>query len=180
MNALFRTSLTLAAALVCAQASAQVTFFEHDGFGGRSFTATGQLRDLTRYGFNDRTSSVVVLGDRWEACDDARFGGRCVVLRPGRYPSLSAMGLNNRLSSVRVLGDSMRISDDRYAPYDALVEASPRAAYITAHQPELDTRLRAEFARLAVTYQEASFGDFHVFCGLSRKVTPAQMGWGGS
>lgn len=70
--------------------------------------------------------------------------------------------------------------DDRYAPYDALVAASPRAAYITAHQPGLDARLRAEFARLDVTFQEASFGDFHVFSGLSRKVTPAEMGWGGS
>ena len=94
----------------------QLVLFENEGFQGRSFTAGNQIDDLTRYGFNDRASSVVVLGDRWEACDDARFGGRCVVLRPGRYPSLSAMGLNNRLSSVRVLGDNMRISDDRYAP----------------------------------------------------------------
>ena len=70
--------------------------------------------------------------------------------------------------------------DDRYAPYDARVAASPRAAYVTAHLPELDTRLRAEFARLDVTYQEARFGDFHVFYAMSRKVTPAELGWGGS
>ena len=94
----------------------QVVLFENEGFQGRSFTAGNQIDDLTRYGFNDQASSAVVLGDRWEACDDARFGGRCMVLRPGRYPSLSAMGLNNRLSSVRVLGSNMRISDDRYAP----------------------------------------------------------------
>ena len=99
-----------------ATSAPQLVMFENEGFQGRSFTAGNPIDDLTRYGFNDRASSVVVLGDRWEACDDARFGGRCVVLRPGRYPSLSAMGLNNRLSSVRVLGDSMRISDDRYAP----------------------------------------------------------------
>ncbi len=97
-------------------AAPQVVFFENEGFQGRSFTAGNQIDDFTRYGFNDQASSVVVLGDRWEACDDVRFGGRCVVLRPGRYPSLSDMGMNNRVSSVRTLGANIRISEDRYAP----------------------------------------------------------------
>ncbi len=106
---------------VPAPSAPQVVLFESEGFQGRSFTVGGQIDDLTRYGFNDRASSAVVLGDRWEACDEARFGGRCVMLRPGRYPSLSTMGLNNRLSSVRALGDNMRVSDDRYAPLPELV-----------------------------------------------------------
>jgi hypothetical protein len=72
------------------------------------------------------------------------------------------------------------VRDDRYAPYDALVAASPRAAYVTARLPELDTKLRAAFARLAVTYDEASLGDFHVFYSLSRKVTPDELGLGGT
>ena len=101
MSALFRTALALAAATVCLQASAQVTLYEHDGFGGRSFTATGQLRDLTQYGFNDRASSVVVERNNWQVCEDAGFGGRCVVLQPGRYPSLGSLGLNDRISSLR-------------------------------------------------------------------------------
>ena len=112
---------------VPAQSGPQVVLFENEGFHGRSVTAGNQIEDLTRYGFNDQASSAVVLGDRWEACDDVRFGGRCVVLRPGRYPSLSAMGLNNRLSSVRVLGSNMRISDDRYAPLpDQVYDNRPR------------------------------------------------------
>lgn len=101
---------------VPAPSAPQAVLFEYEGFQGRSFTVGNPINDLNRYGFNDRASSAVILGDRWEACDDARFGGRCVVLRPGRYPSLSAMGLNNRLSSIRVLGNNTRISDDRYAP----------------------------------------------------------------
>lgn len=101
---------------VPAPSGPQVVLFENEAFQGRSFTAGNQIEDLTRYGFNDQASSAVVLGDRWEVCDDTRFGGRCVVLRPGRYPSLSAMGLNNRLSSVRVLGNNIRIKDERYAP----------------------------------------------------------------
>jgi len=58
----------------------------------------------------------VVLGDRWEVCEDARFNGRCAVLRPGRYPSLAAMGLNNQVSSVRAVSIDARIDNHRYAP----------------------------------------------------------------
>ena len=95
-------TLAVAGAVACAaQASAQVTFFENDGFSGRSFTADQQIGNLDRYGFNDRASSAIVRSGWWEACEDARFEGRCVVLRPGSYGSLSSMGLNDRISSVR-------------------------------------------------------------------------------
>jgi uncharacterized protein YcfJ len=67
----------------------------------QSFTTERQVNNFDRFGFNDRASSVEVIGNRWEACDDVRFNGRCVVLRPGRYPSLGAMGLNDRVSSGR-------------------------------------------------------------------------------
>jgi uncharacterized protein YcfJ len=95
---------------------AQVVFYEGENFQGRSFTAQSQVEDFTRYGFSDRASSVVVLGDQWEACENVRFSGRCVVLRPGRYASLASMGINDRVSSVRGLGVDARVSDDRYAP----------------------------------------------------------------
>jgi hypothetical protein len=78
-----------------------VRFFERDGFAGRSFTTDRPIGNLERFGFNDRASSVVVRSGRWEVCEDARFSGRCAVLRPGRYPDLRAMGLNNQVSSVR-------------------------------------------------------------------------------
>ena len=101
MKTLLKTVLAASVIAVTAQASAQVTFYENDGFSGRNFTATRATRNLVNVGFNDRASSVVVLNERWEVCEDAQFSGRCVVLRPGRYPSLSAMGLNDRVSSVR-------------------------------------------------------------------------------
>lgn len=101
--------------------NSQVVFYENEDFRGRTFTAQNQVDDFTRYGFNDLASSAVVLGDRWEACNDVRFGGRCVVLRPGRYPSLAAMGMNDRVSSVRAIGYDARVSDDRYAPPPPMV-----------------------------------------------------------
>jgi uncharacterized protein YcfJ len=102
-------------------ATAQITFYERDGFAGRSFTTSKQVGDLERYGFNDRASSVIVKRDRWEVCEHARFGGTCRVLRPGRYPSLSAMGMNDRVSSVRIVGVGTRVEEHRYAPPPVVV-----------------------------------------------------------
>lgn len=101
--------------------SSQIVFYEHEGFQGRSFTADTPLGDFRRSGFNDRASSAVVRGERWEVCQDVGYGGRCAVLRPGQYPSLAAMGLNDRVSSVRAVGVSAHVDDDRYSPPPAVV-----------------------------------------------------------
>lgn len=101
--------------------NAQVIFYANESFTGQSFTAQSQIDDFTRYGFNDRASSAVVLGDQWEVCEDVRFSGRCVVLRPGRYPSLVAMGMEDRVSSIRGIGANTRVSNERYAPLPAPV-----------------------------------------------------------
>src|ERR1035437_1646380 len=119
MNTILRTALAVAGVAIATQAAAQITFYEREGFEGRSFTADKEVRNFERYGFNDRASSVVVLRDRWEVCEDVRFGGQCVVLRPGRYPSLAAMGLNDRVSSVRTVSRNARIDENRYAPAPA-------------------------------------------------------------
>ncbi|MDO9220648.1 MAG: beta/gamma crystallin-related protein [Thiobacillus sp.] len=124
MYALMRIMLTVAGVAVATQAAAQVTFYEHQDFEGRSFTTQKQIGNFARQGFNDRASSVVVEGDRWEACEDARFDGRCVVLRPGHYPSLDAMGLNDRVSSVRAVSRNERIDDRRYAPAPVVAQVT--------------------------------------------------------
>lgn len=101
MNKVLRSLLIAAGILVAGQAAAQVTFYEDDGFNGRSFTTDRRIGNFERFGFNDRASSASVRGGTWEVCTDARFEGRCATLRPGDYPSLRAMGLNDRISSVR-------------------------------------------------------------------------------
>jgi uncharacterized protein YcfJ len=116
LNMILKSALAVAGLAITSQAAAQIIFYEQEGFQGRSFTAKAQVGNFERYGFNDRASSVVVLRDRWEVCEDGRFQGRCVVLRPGRYPSLAAMGLNDRISSVRTVTRNARIDDNRYAP----------------------------------------------------------------
>ncbi len=94
-------------------ATPQITFYEREGFAGRTFTTENQVGNFDRQGFSDRASSVVVTRDFWEACDDAWFAGRCVVLRPGRYPSLAAIGLNDSISSVRVVSSNERFEENR-------------------------------------------------------------------
>jgi uncharacterized protein YcfJ len=116
MNAFSKIALAAAALALAGQAVAQVTLYEGEGFQGRSFTAEAPVRNLQRYGFNGRASSVVVRAERWEVCEDPGFRGRCVVLRRGQYPSLAAMGLNDQVSSVRTVGRNAQVEDGRYAP----------------------------------------------------------------
>ena len=124
MNAILRNMLAVTAMSLATQAAAQITFYEREGFGGRTFTTEKQVGNFEQFGFNDRASSVVVLRNRWEVCEDARFSGRCVVLRPGRYPSLAAMSLNDRVSSVRMVTRNTRIDDNRYAPAPAVAQVT--------------------------------------------------------
>src|SRR5471032_221406 len=126
MNTLLKSALAVAAVVISAQAAADVTFYEREDFRGQSFSTDRTVGNMERFGFNDRASSAIVNGDRWEVCDDVRFGGRCVILRPGRYSSLAAMGLNNRVSSVRDVSRDARIEDNRYAPAPVAVYEAPR------------------------------------------------------
>ncbi|MES2295513.1 MAG: beta/gamma crystallin-related protein [Pseudomonadota bacterium] len=104
-----KTSIKIAVAVAAtaltlgANAMAQITVYEHDGWRGRAITMSHATPDFYTIGFDNRASSVVVSGGRWEVCDGAQFSGTCMVLREGSYESLRGMGLNDRISSVRPL-----------------------------------------------------------------------------
>lgn len=132
MKSSVKTLFAVAAVALAAQASAQVTFFEESNFQGRSFTTERQINNFQRFGFNDSASSATVAGERWEVCEDIRFRGRCVVLRPGNYASLAAMGLNDRVSSVRPVNRNARMDERRYAP----MAAAAAAPQITVYQQD--------------------------------------------
>jgi uncharacterized protein YcfJ len=116
MTPTLRNTLLGAALVAAVPAAAEITLFGRDGFDGRSYSTSQEIRNLERVNFNDRASSAIVRGGRYEVCEDARFAGRCVVLRPGQYPSLQAMGLGNSISSVRPVGRNARIEESRWAP----------------------------------------------------------------
>ena len=112
MNLKLKIGLATVAFAFATQAAAQITFYENDGYRGRAFTTNKSVQNFDSYGFNDRASSVVVDRGRWEVCTDARFGGNCVVLRPGSYDSLTGLGLNDRISSVRPASQGARYDND--------------------------------------------------------------------
>ncbi len=111
------TAATLAVSLFASAASAQIMFYEHDNYQGRTFTAQKQTNNFDRLDFNDTASSIIVFNNNWEVCEHANFGGSCMVLRPGRYRSLNAMNMNDTISSARIVGANTQYDDDSYAPY---------------------------------------------------------------
>ncbi len=159
MNAISKFALAIAGLALAAQASAQVTLYERDGFQGRAFVTDREVWNLDRYGFNGRASSVLVTGnrgERWEVCDDIEFRGRCVVLRPGEYPSLAALGLSDRVSSVRAIERNAQVDDYRYAPS----LAPPVAAGQIVFYADEDFRGRSHTAAAAVEdFRSIGFND---------------------
>jgi len=128
-----------AAGLVAAsQAVADITFFENDNFSGRSIVLGEDVRNLSRYGFNDRASSLAVDAGRWEVCEDVNFGGHCAIVRPGSYSSLQSMGLTERISSVRRVGWDEPISryDARPRRGERLYEAGVISVHAVLGPPE--------------------------------------------
>ena len=157
MKTLFKTLLASSLLACAAQAGAQIVFYEHQDFSGRSITTSKPMDNFTRSGFNDRASSAIVLHDRWEVCNDVYYGGRCVVLRQGRYPSLAAMGLDDRISSTREVHRDARFDDGRYAP--------------EAPQPVYDSRRRGgeRLYQASVTSVRAVVGPPTQRCWMERE-----------
>lgn len=65
--------------------------------------------------------------------------------------------------------------DNRYAPYNSMVESSERVAYITARHPELEARLRAGLERAGAGWRETELGEFRIFHSLSTAVRPEML-----
>jgi len=106
MRAVLKMMVAAAGVVLATQAAAQVTFYEGEGLRGRTFFVDRTISNFDRTGFNDRAASAVVDRGSWQACEDANFEGRCVILRPGRYDSLGALGMDRNISSVRPVDEN--------------------------------------------------------------------------
>ena len=106
-------------ALLCAAAffthaaasAGELTLFEDDNFRGRAVTVRDTTDDLSRVGFNDKASSIMVRSGTWDVCTDSGFRGSCKTLTPGEYRSMP--GMNDAISSVREVGRNDGRSDGR-------------------------------------------------------------------
>jgi beta/gamma crystallin len=106
-------------------AAESITFYEHDNYRGRQFTADRPVTNFASNGFNDKVHSAVVHEGRWEICVDADFSGGCSVLAPGAYPDLGAYA--GRISSVRP-------ADGGYADHRAGDRGRNREARATLYE----------------------------------------------
>jgi uncharacterized protein YcfJ len=167
-----KSAIGIAAVVLGAQAMAQVTFYEGEGFRGRAFTTDRRVGDFERFGFNDRARSVVVDSGRWEVCEDIRFEGRCVVLRKGSYDSLQRMGLQDSISSVRPLERNRQVPQAVVAP-----EPLPAPTY------EYRRRANERVYQAPITSVRAVVGPPNQRCWLERQQVqqqqPAQSNVGG-
>ncbi|MFT5533520.1 MAG: hypothetical protein ACI8WM_001416 [Burkholderiaceae bacterium] len=78
----------------------EISLFDRSDFAGRVLDLRESEASLSRFGFNDRASSIVVRAGRWEVCSDDNFNGFCSVLERGDYRRLDPR-LNEQVSSVR-------------------------------------------------------------------------------
>jgi Beta/Gamma crystallin len=79
--------------------------YSGQGLSGRTFEIDRNVvRNLDGTGFNDRASSLSVLGGYWMFCSDANFEGSCRTFGPGDYPNLPS-DLDHRISSGRRIAD---------------------------------------------------------------------------
>lgn len=93
----FFCTVTLFASAVAS--AGEITLFQDADFRGRALPLRSDVNDLSRVGFNDKTSSIIVRSGAWEVCKDANYRGSCRVLQPGRYSTVP--GMNDAISSVR-------------------------------------------------------------------------------
>ena len=109
----FAASLSAVAVCLLPSAAAQlaggpgadrgVILYDQAGFGGEAVQIDSAVPSLSDARFNDKASSIQVLGGRWEVCSNGDYGGRCEIVR-GDVGDLRAIGLNNNISSLRPAG----------------------------------------------------------------------------
>ncbi|NDI84540.1 glycine zipper 2TM domain-containing protein [Undibacterium sp. B2R-29] len=155
MNLLFKLVIAVATMSLSAHAMAQITLYEDDGWRGRTFSVSREVGDLKRYGFNDKASSIIVEKGRWEVCDDAGFGGKCMILQKGNYSSLRSMGMNDRVSSVRPVNPR--------GHYDNEAPQQTEPAYEYRRRPNED------IFQAQVTSVRAVYGDAEQRCWIERQ-----------
>ncbi|HXC57393.1 MAG TPA: beta/gamma crystallin-related protein [Rhizomicrobium sp.] len=101
-----KLSATILAAVAAASLAAtpvlarpKITLYSAPNYQGHAVDIDRPVRDLSRYGFNDRAQSARVRG-RWLVCAADDFGGKCVTLNYDS-PRLKDFDMNRRASSLR-------------------------------------------------------------------------------
>ncbi len=136
---IFGSALALAATGAFA---GRVTLCEDHDFHG-SCVATGEgIANMTKTGFSDTASSIIVSDGTWEACSGAHFGGRCVQLVPGSYPRFD-VDTGGRIASVREVIHAAGAAPTVAVESQPIVISSGRPVVVTVAPPVVTAAPRA-------------------------------------
>jgi len=88
---------------------AKIILFEDVNFGGSSLVVTVADPDLVPQGWNDKTSSLIVVDGQWTLYEDTNYGGKSWTVSSvggptadGTYPDYSDWGgTNDSISSLK-------------------------------------------------------------------------------
>lgn len=129
--------------------AADLQIFTAPNFGGTEITLLGETPDVAGFEqhFNSLAASLVV-NDRWEVCTEANFAGDCVIIGPGRYPTLAAP-IHRRIGSVRPL--AVKQAEDARNRPPSIPRTAPVPPPVARNDwREPPPRERARFVRGAV------------------------------
>lgn len=98
-----RIAAGLALCAATAAGAADIQIFTAPHFTGAEITLRGETPDVSGLGSFHEQAASLVLNGRWEVCTQPEYRGDCVVLGPGRYPTLAAP-IHHRIGSLRPLG----------------------------------------------------------------------------
>lgn len=90
----------------------EIVLYEHDHLQGKTFVTQTEIPSLKSVGFNDITSSILVVSGRWRVYKDTDFKGNSweVQVDGGQYSrgvyltSVDWGGNNDDISSLRPIG----------------------------------------------------------------------------
>ncbi|XP_022092298.1 gamma-crystallin N-like [Acanthaster planci] len=102
--------------------TSQITIYQDTDFKGASREVTGDISNLNSIGFNDRVSSIKVVGSVWVGYEHTNYSGRQYILEEGEYRNWGAWkGSNDQLSSLKKLnpdiGDEPQITLYQHTNY---------------------------------------------------------------
>lgn len=80
--------------------SYDIALFADGNYGGEFAGFDEGVADLSKYRFNDRTSSIMISRGDWLVCEHADYRGQCELLQESTG-NLGSIGLNDKISSFR-------------------------------------------------------------------------------
>jgi hypothetical protein len=87
------------AGAVQGQGRPQIVLFQEDNYRGNQLVIDRDTANLTDFRFNDRVSSVRVMGGAWRLCADDYGRGRCVTVSRDE-PKMGRLGMDDTITSV--------------------------------------------------------------------------------